>query len=120
MDGDIAGIAAAFSRHRFAEVYPYLAEDVRWDLVGERPVVGRAEVVSTCEQTAGHLAAGVTTDFRRFRVVAGRDSVVVDSEAEYVDADGGSTVVASCDLYDFAGGRLTAIRSYTVQVGGAG
>jgi len=115
---DMAALAEAFSRHRFAEVYPHLAEDVRWDLIGDRQVVGRAEVVATCEQTAGYLATA-TTDFRRFRVVTGGDSVVVDSEAEYVDEDG-STVVASCDLYDFAGGRLTAIRSYTVQLTGGG
>jgi hypothetical protein len=117
-DRGIEELAEAFSRHRFAEVYPYLSDDVRWDVVGDRLVVGRADVVSTCEQSAEYLA-GVTTDFRRFRVVVGGDRVVVDSEAEYAGRDGESSVVASCDLYDFSGGRLAAITSYTIQLGGA-
>jgi hypothetical protein len=115
-DRGIEELAEAFSRHRFEEVYPYLADAVRWDIVGDRQVLGQADVVSTCERSAGYLA-GVTTDFRRFRVVVGGDCVVVDSEAEYVDGVGESSVVASCDLYDFSGGRLAAITSYTVELG---
>lgn len=116
MDGDIAALAEAFSRHRFAEVYPHLADDVRWDLVGGPEIVGREQVVATCEESAGELA-GVATDFRRFRLVAGGDGVVVvDTEAAYRDADGDTTVVASCDVYDFVAGRLTGIRSYTVAL----
>ena len=65
-------IAEAFSGHRFAEAYPALADDVRWDLVG----VGVA-----------------------------RDRV-----------DGQVGHVSSCDVYEFRGDELVAIRSYTVEV----
>jgi hypothetical protein len=114
MDGRFEQIAEAFSRHRFTEVYPFLADDVQWDIVGDRLVVGSADVRATCEQSAGYLAT-VRTDFRRFRTVVGDDSVVVDSDAQYTDQDGASSLVASCDLYDFAAGTLTRITSYTVQ-----
>jgi 8-oxo-dGTP pyrophosphatase MutT (NUDIX family)/ketosteroid isomerase-like protein len=119
MDLGMAGVAEAFCRHRFADAYPYLADDVRWRIVGQREVVGRDEVVRSCEESAAYLAT-VTTTFRRFRVLGGTDCVVVDSEAEYAGQDGESFLVASCDLFDVADGRLTAITSYTVELSGEG
>jgi limonene-1,2-epoxide hydrolase len=107
-------IAAAFSRHRFPETYPFLAPDVRWDNVGGPRPAGRDAVIATCEESAAWLA-GVRTTFTRFRVVAGPGSVVVDSE--YDDGDSVSRV-ASCDLYDVVAGLVTAIRSYTVELPG--
>ena len=56
MDRGIEEIAEAFSRHTFPEVYPYLVEEVRWDIVGDRQVVGREDVVSTRERSAEYLA----------------------------------------------------------------
>lgn len=111
----IERIAEAFSRHDFAVAYPYLAEDVEWDLVGDRRVTGRDAVIATCIGSTEYLAT-VTTSFERFRVLSGPDFAVVDSVAEYVDGDGGSSRVASCDLYAFADGLLRAITSYTVEL----
>jgi len=118
MSRSVEQIAEAFCRHRFEETYPYLLDDVRWHLVGDRLVVGREDVEHTCEQSSEYLA-GVTTAFTRFRVVAGNDSVVVDSEAEYTDRDGDSSIVASCDIFDFSDGRIIGITSYTVELPGA-
>lgn len=111
----IAEIADAFSRHAFAQTYPHLRDDATWTLVGERQIVGRADVVSACEESASYLA-DVRTTFSRYRVVTGEDCVVIDSQAEYVDPDGGSSHIASCDIYDFTDGRLAAITSYTVEL----
>ena len=55
------------------------------------------------------------TTFSAFKVVANQDSVVIDSRAEYVDHDGETSHVASCDIYDFVDGRLAGITSYTVR-----
>jgi hypothetical protein len=116
MDRTIEQIAEAFSRHRFTEAYPYLLDDVRWYLVGDRQVAGSKAVMSTCEQSAAYLA-GVTTRFSKFKTVVAEDCVVIDSEAEYVEEDGQSSVVASCDIFDFSNGRLAGITSYTVELG---
>ena len=43
--------------------------------------------------------------------------MVVDSLAEYVEPDGGSTSVGSCDIYAVSDGRIAAITSYNVEVG---
>jgi len=61
-------IAEAFSRHDFEASYPYLAEDVRWNIVGESLVEGKENVISVCRESAAYLT-GVTTDFGKFRSV---------------------------------------------------
>ena len=108
-------IARAFSSHRFEVALPHLADDVVWTLVGSDPLIGRKAVKKACERTAKDLA-GVTTEFQRFRTVVGEDSVVVDSLARYTEAGGDVSVVASCDIYDFADGRITEIVSYNVEL----
>lgn len=108
-------VAVAFSRHRFAEAYPALHEDLRWRLVGGPVLVGRAAAIEACEGTLAGLV-DTTTTFTRFRTVVGADAVVVDSEAEYASAEGSVVRVASCDLYRFTGDEVVEITSYTVEL----
>lgn len=115
MASSIQEIGEAFSRHDFAEVYPHLAADVRWELIGGSPVTGRDAVIATCEESLGFLAQ-VTTEFGQLRSIVGADAVVVDSLAEYVTSEGDKSVVASCDIYDFVNGEVVTITSYTVEI----
>ncbi len=108
-------IAEAFSGHRFAEAYGALADDVRWDLVGEDVLVGRQAVVDACEATLAELGKG-SAEFRRFVVVADGDRVAVDTVTRYTDAEGQVGLVSSCDVYEFRDDVLVAIRSYTVEL----
>jgi len=113
-----AEIARAFSSHDFEAAIPHLADDVAWILVGgESPVLGKTDVVDLCRQSAAELEE-VTTSFLRMRVVVAEECVIVESLAQYAGADG-TSVVASCDLYDFADGRVTEITSYNIELGGA-
>lgn len=111
-------IAEAFSGHRFDLAFPHLADDIRWNLVGAPPMLGRAAVIAACEQSAAELA-DVTTTFDRFKVVADDDTVVVDSIGRYVEPAGGEAVVSSCDIYEFAGHALVAITTYAVELDGS-
>lgn len=72
-------------------------------------------MIEACGDSNRHLAQ-TTTEFGKFKTVVGSDSVVIDSLAEYVGADGQKSVVASCDIYDFVDGAVTTITSYTVEV----
>jgi SnoaL-like domain len=113
----IEEIARAFSGHDFNAVYPFLSDDVSWTLVGEEQLTGKADVIATCERTAGYLA-GAKTEFRRFRTLVGEDWVVIDSLADYIDCDQETSTVASCDIYDFRDDALVAISSYTIELTG--
>lgn len=123
-------IAEAFSGHRFADAYDYLAEDVRWVLVGAGELVGRTAVRDACEQTLTELAGG-STELLRFLTVDGSSAAGDGADGDGADGDGAVavdavgryttpgdvvTVVSSCDLYEFAGGRVVTITSYTVEL----
>ncbi len=112
--------AEAFSGHRFRDAYAALAHDVRWTAVGEGVVTGRQAVVDACEATLAELT-GTTTDFSRFVVVADADgrAAAVDVVGGYVDPDGTTSVVSSCDIYEFSDGLLTTITSYAVELDAA-
>ena len=92
-------LAEAFSGHRFREVYPALAPDVRWTSVGDGTLTGPEAVVDACEATLGELASG-TAEFERFVVIA----------------DGATSVVSSCDNFAFRDGAISSITSYTVEL----
>lgn len=111
----IDGIARAFSGHDFKAAYPYLTDDVSWAVVGDMHLTGRDDVIGACEQAAAYLAE-LTTEFRRFRVLVGATWVVIDSLAEYTDGEQKISTVASCDIYDFRDGLLSAITSYNIEL----
>lgn len=107
--------AEAFSGHRFAEAYGQLAEDVRWVLVGADVLHGRAAVRDACEATAAELTQ-TTTELLRFLSVDGGNVVAVDVIGRYTAPDGTVSLVSSCDLYEFTGGQVATITSYTVEL----
>lgn len=109
-----AEVAEAFSRHRFSDAYPYIAEDVHWDLVGGPTLIGKTALVDACQNTL-HELDQTDTDFIRFRTLVAGDTVVTDSLAVY-DVPDGASRVASCDLFDFRAGTIFQITSYTVEV----
>jgi hypothetical protein len=115
IESRIEQIARAFSSHRFADAYPYLRAAIEWNMVGGDLLTGRDAVIVRCDASAAYLA-GVITTFDRFKVIVGDQGVAVDSVATYVDRNGETTVVASCDLYDFINGTIAEITSYTVEV----
>jgi len=114
MDLTIKEIAEAFSGHKFDRAYPYLLEDVRWNLIGDKRVSGKEGVVSTCEETLSYVK-GATTTFSKFEALEGDGFVVIDSLAEYKDADSTSTI-GSCDIFKFREGKVAEITSYTTEI----
>lgn len=108
-------LAEAFSSHRFRDTYDHLAVDVTWVSVGGSITRGREAVVAVCEGTLVELA-GTTTEFTRFRSVADTATAAVDVVGRYTAADGGTSTVASCDIYEFDGDSIARITSYAVEL----
>ena len=107
-------IAEAFLRHEFEKTYPYLADTIQWNLVGNEQLDGKEKVMDACQKSAAYLTS-VTTNFSKFIIIADTDHVVIDSTAEYTDKEQNKTSIASCDIYRFAGGKLVEITSYTIE-----
>ena len=111
---DPGAIGLAFSEHRFDDVFPYLARDVRWTVVGYMVLEGADAVVRTCRDTTESLKGTTTTRDRCVTVVAG-GVVAVDSVDRYSAPDG-VTAVARCNIFEFTGNRIASITSYAVEV----
>ena len=115
MTANITRISEAFSRHSFDETHDHMLDDIEWTVVGGRTITGKADVAAACRESMSELV-NVTTTFHAFKVVTADNCVVIDSRAEYVDADGEVSLVASCDIYDFIDERLAAITSYMLKL----
>jgi hypothetical protein len=48
-------IAAAFCSWRFDVTYPYMADEIIWNIVGKEALVGREAVIAECEKSAKFL-----------------------------------------------------------------
>lgn len=112
---NINQIAESFSKHAFATTYPSMVDDIRWNVVGGEELVGRDAVIGLCEQSAAYLAT-VATTFTQFKVMRAASCVVVESVAQYKDAENQISSVASCDIYQFSGERLVEIASYNIEL----
>jgi ketosteroid isomerase-like protein len=108
-------VAEAFSSHRFSEVFAQMAEDVEWVSVGGSVVKGRDAVMRACENSAAEVGQ-LTTEFTRFISVAGSDAAAVDAIGRYVEESGETSVVSSCDIYEFVNDELSRITSYAVEL----
>ena len=115
MSPTITETAEAFSRHRFEEAFPFMLDEAEWTLIGGQQIRGKADIVKVCQESASELE-NAKTSFSRFKVITTDDCVVIDSRAEYIDSDGESSHVASCDIYEFIDGNIAAITSYAVEV----
>jgi len=111
----IEQIARAFSSHKFESTYPYLLDNIQWNLVGDKMLAGKENIINTYNESAQYLT-NVITRFDKFKVVAGDNCVVIDSLAEYVNEEQKSSTVSSCDIYKFIEGKLSAITSYCIEL----
>ena len=55
MSLEVHQIAEAFCRWRFTRSYPYLADEIKWNVVGKKEYVGREAVIARCEEATKFL-----------------------------------------------------------------
>lgn len=108
-------IAEAFCSHRFIETYPYMAEGIKWNIVGREELVGREAVIDQCNQSAKYLET-VSTKITKLKIIHAETCVVVEGAAQFQDQENQTSGVASCDVFQFSDGRLVQITSYNIEV----
>src|SRR5215210_4454149 len=115
MNLDIDQIAEAFSSHRFVVTYPYMANEIKWNIVGSEELVGREAVVARCEESAKYLET-VSTTITKLKINRAETFVVVEGVAQFQDQENQTSSVASCDVFQFSDGRLVEITSYNIEL----
>jgi hypothetical protein len=115
MEMTIKQIAEDFSRHRFEATFPFITDNIRWNIVGGEVIVGKEKVVENCKQSLSYLST-VTTNFTEMLLLDFENNIIVESIAEYIDPNKNTSKIASCDIYTFEKGLLTEIKSYCIEL----
>src|SRR5712692_3689409 len=84
MSLDIHQIAEAFSSHRFVVTYPYLADEIKWNIVGKEELMGREAVIDRCAEAAKFLET-VSTTFTKLKINRAETFVVVEGVVQFQD-----------------------------------
>ena len=82
MSLDIHQIAEAFSSHRFVVTYPYLADEIKWNIVGREELMGREAVIDRCTEAARFLET-VSTTFTELKTNRAETCVVVEALSNF-------------------------------------
>jgi len=108
-------IAEAFTSYRFAMTYPYMADEIKWSMVGGEELVGREAVIDQCNKSAEFLET-VSATITKQKIIRSETCVIVEGAAQFQDKDNQTSSVASCDVFQFSGGRLVEITSYVIEL----
>ena len=108
-------IAEAFCNYRFAVTYPYMADEIKWSIVGKEELVGRDAVIDQCNKSAKFLET-VSATITKLKINRAETFVVVEGAAQFQDQENQTSSVASCDVFQFSDGRLVEITSYNVEL----
>ncbi|HMS65624.1 MAG TPA: nuclear transport factor 2 family protein [Ignavibacteria bacterium] len=106
-------IAEAFSFGNFSITYPYLADDVKWIIIGDKILHGKENVRGYCDKTAEYFKT-VKTEFRQINIIIDKDIIAVNGTARFIHNENKVTEISSCDIYIFKDQKLHEITSYCI------
>ena len=106
----IKNLTVFFASYDIPQVMQYLADDVIWTLVGDKPIRGRAQFAAALMEMAHNKASELTI---HSIVTHGKEAAI---NGEMVMSDG--SVFGFADFYKFSsakGSQVKSITSYVVQ-----
>ncbi len=107
-------IAEAFSNGDFELTFPYLSENIIWDIVGENLLKGKAAVVNNCRQTSEYFNS-VETNFNTEDIIVSECKVVIRGTGEFLRDGKRLNLITACDVYEFSNNnKLEKISSYCI------
>ena len=90
----------------FAEVY--LADDIKWNILGERPVIGKNQVLEVSKMLQLESFPVITIK----NIVAEGDYVVIENSGDAKTKSGKPYNQTYCDVFKFKGEMLHEITTY--------
>ena len=108
-------IALAFSLGKFEKVYPYFSDEIIWEIVGEKRLKGKSEVISNCEQIARYFAS-VESMFKENQIILSKNKVIITGTPEFRKNNELLDAISACDLYAFdEQQKIEKITSYCIS-----
>ena len=108
-------IAEAFCSYRFVVTYPYMADEIKWNIVGKEELMGRDVVIDRCDKSAKFLET-VSATITKLKINRAETFVVVEGASQFQDRENQTSRVASCDVFQFSEGLLVEITSYVIEL----
>ena len=107
-------IAEAFSNGNFLITFPYLSDEIIWNVIGEKVFEGKSEVVHNCKQTSEYFKS-VQTNFTTEEIIETNSRVIIQGTGEFLRNGERVSFITACDVYEFnANGELAKISSYCI------
>ncbi|MEQ8582260.1 MAG: nuclear transport factor 2 family protein [Marinoscillum sp.] len=106
----IKNLTIFFASYDIPQAMQYLADDVIWTLVGDKPIMGREQFAAALMEMAHNKASELTI---HSIVTHGKEAAI---NGEMVMSDG--SVFGFADFYEFTsakGSQVKSITSYVVQ-----
>lgn len=111
---NIKSIAQAFSNGEFQSVFPYLADTIVWQVVGENEFLGKEAVMQQCLQVKAYFNS-VTTQFETINCLVDGNKVAINGTAAFHINQKQKAFVWACDVYEFNEDNLLQnITSYCI------
>jgi hypothetical protein len=115
MSLDIDQIEEAFCSHRFVVTFPYMADEIKRNVIGREELMGREAVIAQCNKAVKFLET-VSTTYLKLKTYRAETCVIVEGAAQFQDKENQTSSVASCDVFQFSDGRLVEITSYVIEL----
>lgn len=91
----------------------YCTDDIRWEMVGDTLLTGKAEVMAWAERTYALAPPEFTADLW----IVEDDWLAVHGEITVQDAERGLVHSRYCDLWRIRDGKLAELRAFAIDVG---
>lgn len=106
----IKAVDAAFAAGDTEAFLDKCSDDIVWDMVGEKVIKGKEDIrdfMSMCKD--------MSPTFTYHAIFGDDENVSSTGHMKMKDADGKENEYEFCDLYKFADGRISEMRSFVVK-----
>ena len=114
----IENLDERFSKDRNGFFLDYVADDIRWNIIGKSVIVGKDNFIKAMRTQE---LVGINSDGKNYPVITIKniiiegEYVIVESTGKAVTKDGKPYNPAYCDIYRLKDGKIQELTTYVVE-----
>lgn len=101
-------ISEAFAYGKVNLIMEYLADNIRWNILGEPPITGKAQVIELLKMSQLESFPVVTIN----NIICESDFVIIESKGVAKTKKGNQYNQTYCDVFNFKLGKLQEVTTY--------
>ena len=108
---EIQNSCEEFSKGNFTAVFHAFADDIQWNIIGDKILKGKKDVTDFCTKMQGEMEGSQLNNINMLH--SGAHSVI-EGCCNYINTDNQPALVEYCDIYNFEQGKIKSITSYCI------